>query len=77
MGSFNKICLPLSILSSSKAKSKAFNSDNSNWRYAVDGPFTDKYWKTHLKGMCACDAVKQEDDINNIDGTMGIKCNWF
>ncbi len=53
-----------------KAKSEASKDDNPNWHQAMNGPFTDEYWKgtkkeiDTLEGKCALDVVECKYDMN-------------
>ena len=62
-----------------KAKSAASQSDNPNWRQAMDGQFADDYWDAavteieNLYSMSVCKVVDREDDMNVIRSTWDFK----
>ena len=66
-----------------KAKSATSNADNTNWRQAMDGQFSDEYWEAAvteietLESMSAWKVVDREDDMNAIRSTWDFKLNRY
>jgi len=66
-----------------KAKSEASKQDNPNWREAMNGPFSEEYWKASVKeletleDMDAWEVVDQTSDMNVIDSIWAFKLKRY
>lgn len=66
-----------------QAKAAASKEDNLNWWQAMNGPFSEEYWKAAcvevetLESMEAWDVVEREDRMNVLPSTWAFKCKCF
>jgi len=66
-----------------KAKAEASKEDNPNWSQAMNGHFSDDYWKAAVKeietleGMEAWEVVDEKTGMNIIDSTWVFKLKRF
>ena len=66
-----------------KAKSEARKEDNPNWKEAMNGPFSEEFWKAAVKeietleGMDAWEVVDRTDDMNVIDSIWAFKLKRY